>query len=94
MDVFGVHGLSGVWGLIATGLFASPAINGVAGLFYGNPHQLTVQIIAVVATMIYTFGVSLIIAQALDMTMGLRVEDREEIAGLDTALHKESGYRL
>ena len=94
LDVFGVHGLSGVWGLIATGLFASPAINGVAGLFYGNPHQLTVQIIAVVATMIYTFGASLIIAKALDMTMGLRVEDREEIAGLDTALHKESGYRL
>ena len=94
LDVFGVHGLSGVWGLIATGLFASPAINGVAGLFYGNPHQLTVQIIAVVATMIYTFGASLIIAKALNMTMGLRVEDREEIAGLDTALHKESGYRL
>ncbi|SDA43039.1 ammonium transporter, Amt family [Methanobrevibacter millerae] len=94
LDVFGVHGLSGVWGLIATGLFASPAINGVAGLFYGNPHQLTVQIIAVVATMIYTFGASLIIAKALDMTMGLRVDDREEIAGLDTALHKESGYRL
>ncbi len=94
LDVFGVHGLSGVWGLIATGLFASPAINGVAGLFYGNPHQLTVQIIAVVATMIYTFSASLIIAKALDMTMGLRVDDREEIAGLDTALHKESGYRL
>ena len=94
LDVFGVHGLSGVWGLIATGLFASPAINKAAGLFYGNPNQLTVQLIAVVATMIYTFGVSLIIAKALDMTMGLRVEDREEIAGLDSALHEESGYRI
>lgn len=94
LDVFGVHGLSGVWGLIATGLFASPAINGVAGLFYGNPGQLTIQIIAVVATAIYTFAVSLIIAKALDITIGLRVEDNEEITGLDTALHEESGYRL
>lgn len=94
LDVFGVHGLSGVWGLIATGLFASPAINGVAGLFYGNPGQLTIQIIAVVTTAIYTFAVSLIIAKALDITIGLRVEDNEEITGLDTALHEESGYRL
>ena len=94
LDVFGVHGLSGVWGLIATGLFASPAINGVAGLFYGNPNQLVVQIIAVAATMIYTFTVSLIIAKVLDITIGLRVKDNEEITGLDSALHEESGYRI
>ncbi|MBO5152079.1 MAG: ammonium transporter [Methanobrevibacter sp.] len=94
LDVFGVHGLSGVWGLIATGLFAAPSINGVAGLFYGNPNQLIVQLIAVVATMIYTFAVSFIIAKALDMTMGLRVKDSEEITGLDSALHEESGYRI
>jgi Amt family ammonium transporter len=94
LDVFGVHALSGVWGLIATGLFASPAINGAAGLFYGNPSQLTVQVIAVVATAIYTFVVSLLIAKVLDITIGLRVEDRQEITGLDSALHEESGYRL
>ncbi|MBR0272107.1 MAG: ammonium transporter [Methanobrevibacter sp.] len=94
LDVFGVHGLSGVWGLVATGLFASPAINGVAGLSYGNPNQLLIQIIAVVATMAYTFVVSLIIAKALDMTIGLRVKESEEITGLDSALHKESGYRI
>ena len=94
LDVFGVHGLSGVWGLIATGLFASPAINGVAGLFYGNPHQLLVQLIAVIATVIYTFAISLLIAKALDMTIGLRVKDKEEISGLDSALHEESGYRI
>lgn len=94
LDVFGVHGLSGVWGLIATGLFAAPSINGVAGLFYGNPNQLIVQLIAVAATMIYTFAVSLIIAKTLDMTIGLRVKDSEEIAGLDSALHEESGYRI
>ncbi len=94
LDVFGVHGLSGVWGLIATGLFAAPAINGVAGLFYGNPEQLLIQAIAVVATAIYTFVVSLLIAKVLDITVGLRVEDREEISGLDSALHEESGYRI
>nr|WP_294999050.1 ammonium transporter [uncultured Methanobrevibacter sp.] len=94
LDVFGVHGLSGVWGLIAAGLFASPAINGVAGLFYGNPNQLIIQIIAVVATAAYTFIVSLLLAKLLDKTIGLRVDDDEEIIGLDSALHKESGYRL
>ncbi len=94
LDVFGVHGLSGVWGLIATGLFAAPAINGVAGLFYGNPEQLLIQVIAVVATAAYKFIVSLLIAKVLDITIGLRVEDREEISGLDSALHEESGYRI
>ena len=94
LDVFGVHGLSGVWGLIATGLFASPTINGIAGLFYGNPEQFVIQVIAVVATAAYTFIVSLLIAKVLDLTIGLRVEDREEISGLDSALHEESGYRL
>ena len=94
LDVFGVHGLSGVWGLIATGLFASPAINGIAGLFYGNLEQLLIQVIAVAATAAYTFIVSLLIAKVLDLTVGLRVEDREEISGLDSALHEESGYRL
>lgn len=94
LDVFGVHGLSGVWGLIATGLFACPAINGVAGLFYGNPHQLLLQVIAVLATAAYTFIVSWLIAKVLDFTIGLRVDDGQEISGLDTALHEESGYRL
>ena len=94
LDVFGVHGLSGVWGVIATGLFAAPAINGVAGLFYGNPGQLAVQVIAVVASAAYAFAVSLLIAKVLDKTIGLRVKDREEISGLDSALHEESGYRI
>jgi len=94
LDVFGVHGLSGVWGLVATGLLAVPSINGVAGLFYGNPQQLLIQGVAVVATAAYTFIVSLLIAKVLDITIGLRVEDREEISGLDSALHEESGYRI
>ena len=94
LDVFGVHGLSGVWGLIATGLFASPAINSAAGLFYGNPSQLIIQIIAIVATAAYTFTVSWIIAKLLDKTMGLRVDEKTEVGGLDNYLHRESGYRI
>ncbi|MCQ2969992.1 MAG: ammonium transporter [archaeon] len=94
LDVFGVHGLSGVWGLIATGLFAAPSINGVAGLFYGNPEQLIIQLIAVVAAISYSFTVSYFIGKVLDILIGLRVDDKEEIMGLDSALHEESGYRI
>ena len=94
LDVFGVHGLSGVWGAIATGIFASPAINGAAGLLFGNPNQLTIQIISIIATAVYAFVVSIILAKILDKTIGIRVEEKEEIGGLDANLHNESGYRL
>ncbi len=94
LDVFGVHGLSGVWGAIATGIFASPAINGAAGLIFGNPNQLTIQIISIIATAVYAFVVSIILAKILDKTIGIRVDEKEEIGGLDANLHNESGYRL
>ena len=94
LDVFGVHGLSGVWGAIATGIFASPAINGAAGLIFGNPNQLTIQIISIIATAAYAFVVSIILAKILDKTIGIRVDEKEEIGGLDANLHNESGYRL
>ena len=66
----------------------------MAGLFYVNHNQLIIQLIAVVATVVYSFVVSLLIAKILDKVIGLRVEDKEEIRGLDSALHKESGYRI
>lgn len=94
LDVFGVHGLSGVWGAIATGIFASPAINGAAGLIFGNPNQLTIQIISIIVTAVYAFVVSIILAKILDKTIGIRVNEKEEIGGLDANLHNESGYRL
>ena len=94
LDVFGVHGLSGVWGAIATGIFASPAINGAAGLLFGNPSQLTVQIISIVVTAVYAFVISIILAKILDKTIGIRVDEKSEIEGLDKNLHEESGYRL
>jgi len=94
LDVFGVHGLSGVWGAIATGIFASPAINEAAGLVFGNPSQVTIQIISIIATAAYAGFITFVLAKALDKTIGLRVDERTEVDGLDTHLHEESGYRL
>ena len=94
LDVFGVHGLSGVWGAIATGIFASPAINEAAGLLFGNPNQLTIQIISIIVTAVYAFVISIILAKILDKTIGIRVDEKAEIEGLDSRLHEESGYRL
>jgi Amt family ammonium transporter len=95
LDVFGVHGMGGLWGALATGLFAAPFINELGtGLFYGNPGQLVIQIIAVVAVGLYSFIATLIIGKILDLIIGLRVDEKEEIEGLDTNLHEETGYRI
>ena len=95
LDVWGIHGMSGVWGAIATGIFAVPAIGGATGLIAGNPEQLLIQVISVVATLIYSFILSFIFAKVLDKTMnGIRVEEHQEIGGLDTNLHEESAYNF
>ena len=95
LDVWGVHGMSGVWGAIATGIFAVPAVGGVAGLVAGNPNQVVIQLISVVATLAYSFVLSFIFAKVLDKAMGgIRVEEYEEVGGLDTNLHEESAYNF
>ncbi|KZX15824.1 ammonium transporter [Methanobrevibacter curvatus] len=94
LDVFGIHGMSGIWGAIATGIFAVAAIGGTAGLIEGNVAQVGIQAIGVVATIVYAFVVTLIIGKIIDLVIGLRVDDSKEVEGLDTALHEESGYRL
>ena len=95
LDVFGIHGMSGIWGAIASGIFATPLINEAAGLLYGNPEQLLIQILSVVVTLVYSFVVSYVIAKVLDKAMGgIRVEEHEEVTGLDTNLHEESAYNL
>ena len=96
LDVVGVHGVGGTWGALATGLFASKAINaaGADGLFYGNPGQMKAQLIAVVATWVLAFVGTAIILKVLDVTMGLRVSEQEEIQGLDLSQHSESAYAL
>ena len=94
LDVFGVHGCSGIWGSIATGIFAAPFINEASGILYGNANQLWIQIIATVVSIAYAFTISWILAKIIDKTVGLRVEDKIEVSGLDTGLHEESGYQL
>jgi ammonium transporter, Amt family len=96
LDVVGVHCVGGVWGALATGLFASKLVNsaGADGLFYGNPGQFFIQVIAVVVTMVFSFVVSYILFKILDATMGLRVTPEDEVAGLDITEHQETGYSL
>ena len=95
LDVWGIHGMSGVWGAIATGIFAVPAIGGVAGLIAGNPNQVLIQLISVIATIIYSFAVSYILIKIIDKVVdGIRVEQHEEIGGLDSNLHRESAYNF
>ena len=95
LDVWGIHGMSGIWGAIATGIFAVPAIGGTAGLLYGNPGQVVVQIISVIATIVYAFTISFILAKVIDKAIGgIKVEESEEIVGLDSSLHEESAYNL
>ena len=90
----GIHGFGGTWGALATGLFASKAINpdGANGLFFGNPGQLWIQFVSVIATMAFAFIMSLIILKVIDLIIGLRVTDEEEERGMDIVLHNETGY--
>jgi Amt family ammonium transporter len=94
LDVVGVHGVGGTWGALATGLFASKAINsaGNDGLFFGNPSLLGIQALSVFVAWVYSFVVTLIILKVLDWTMGLRVSEEHEINGLDLSQHGEAGY--
>jgi Amt family ammonium transporter len=96
LDVVGIHGLGGTWGALATGLFASTKINpdGANGLFFGNPGQLWIQFVSVTATMVFAFIMTLIILKIIDVLIGLRVSEEEEVKGLDISLHNEAGYSL
>lgn len=94
LDVWACHGLGGTWGAIATGIFATVAVNsaGANGLLYGNPGQLTTQIIAVAVTWVYAFVMTVVLAKIVDATIGLRVADEEEAVGLDISQHAEKAY--
>jgi len=94
LDAFGIHGIGGTWGALATGLFASKAINsaGADGLFFGNPGQLWIQFVAVLASWVFAFVGTYVILKIVDATMGLRVSDDEEQLGLDLSQHEERAY--
>src|SRR5256885_6708193 len=90
----GAAGVGGTWGALATGLFASKAINegGDNGLFFGNPGQLWTQIVAVLATYVLAIVVTAVILKVVDALVGLRVSEEDEVAGLDLSQHSETAY--
>lgn len=94
LDVMACHGVGGIWGALATGIFASAAINsaGVDGLIYGNSGPLIIQLEAIVAVLVYSIVMTVIILKVLDATMGLRVKDEHEVEGLDVSQHGEKAY--
>lgn len=96
LDAFGVHGICGIWGALATGLFASPSVNPIGqGLFYGNPKQLWIQIISIVATAVFTaVGTLIVIYITKFVTGGLRVNEENEVAGLDSSIHGERAFEI
>jgi len=96
LDAFGVHGICGIWGALATGIFANPAITeGAKGLLYGNPKQIWIQFLSIVGTAVYSAIATLIvIAITRVATGGLRVDKDSEIEGLDQAIHGERGFEM
>ena len=96
LDVVGVHGVGGTWGAIATGLFASAAVNpaGANGVFHGNPAQLLIQVVGVAVVLVYSFVLTFVILKAVDGLIGLRVTEEDEMTGLDLSQHGEVAYNL
>ena len=96
LDAFGVHGVGGIWGALATGLWAAKAVNpaGNNGLFYGNPGLFLIQLKAVAVTIVYSFIVSFVLLRIVDAVIGLRVSEDEERIGLDLTQHHESSYTM
>jgi len=94
LDVWACHGIASTWGMIAAGLFATVAVNsdGANGLFFGNPGQIGIQILAVIVTMVFSFSMTYVLAKALNASIGLRVSPMEEEVGLDISSHGERSY--
>jgi Amt family ammonium transporter len=96
LDAFGVHGIGGIWGAIATGLFATKSVNpaGADGLLYGNPLLFWIQIKAVFITVVWSLALGFVLLKVVDVVMGLRVSEHEERVGLDLTLHREAAYTV
>ncbi len=94
LDVFGVHGLGGMWGALATGIFASSSVNaaGADGLLAGNPGLVGKQVIAVVACAAFAAVVTFVILKVISVVVPLRVADEDEVTGLDVAVHGEVAF--
>lgn len=91
LDVVGIHGVGGTWGALATGIFATM---NAEGLIAGNPGQVWIQFVSIVATWAFCFTMSFILFKLVDATIGLRVTEEDEVRGLDVSEHKEAGYQI
>jgi Amt family ammonium transporter len=89
LDAWAIHGMGGLWGALATGIFAVAAVNGASGLLEGNVHQFVANAAGAFAAVIYAFVVTYILAVIIDKTIGLRVTEEEEYVGLDISQHGE-----
>jgi Amt family ammonium transporter len=89
LDCWAVHGMGGLWGALATGIFAMAAVNGASGLIEGNVHQFVANAIGAFSALIYAFVVTYVLATIIDKTIGLRVTEEEEYVGLDISQHGE-----
>jgi Amt family ammonium transporter len=97
LDVFAVHGVGGIWGALATGLFADSAISGIDtadGLFFGNPEQLWYQAVATVAALVFSGVATLVILKLINLVIPIRVEEEAEVLGLDSSQHGEIAYQI
>ncbi len=96
LDAFGVHGVGGIWGALATGLWATQKVNaaGANGLFYGNPVQFWIQLKTTVITMVFSFVASYTLLKLVDFLVGLRVSEHDERVGLDLTQHREAAYTM
>ncbi|MDD5128031.1 MAG: ammonium transporter [Candidatus Omnitrophica bacterium] len=96
LDAFGVHCVGGIWGALATGLFASKLVNpvGANGLFFGNPKQFLIQLATVGITVVYTAVVTFFIYKLVDLFIGMRVDEKTEAMGLDLTQHHERAYTV
>jgi Amt family ammonium transporter len=96
LDVVGVHAVGGIFGALATGLFASALVNpaGANGLLYGNPRQLGIQAVGVAATIVFSLLGSSVLLKLTDVVVGIRVTEDEEQMGLDLSQHNESAYAV
>jgi Amt family ammonium transporter len=90
LDAWAIHGVGGLWGTLAIGIFAVAAVGGVSGLINGSTDQLVLQIVGAGVALAYAFVMTVVIAKAVDLIMGLRVSEDEEYVGLDIAQHGES----
>ena len=91
-----MHGIGGTWGALATGLFATTAVNpaGKDGLLYGNPSLFFIQLLTVVVAWVFCGVMTFLILKIVDAVVGLRVPEQEEVLGLDISQHNEPAYQL